>query len=230
MICKREGMIYVLLKKFKKLLSVVVAAMICLSITVPSQAADPAYALNGTMGSLMELITGTTWNGTDETGKINVKLQDGTDAGVFTAYKLLDVSKYTDNTLKVSIPTTDGGKAQAFWNTYTDKTTATITDIKNTLNGKGDPTEQSRSIVDAFLKYTGEKPTGVTSEANGTNIAKITTDFGFYIIQQTLPSSDSYIASAPIVACLPMQDTSSVWKSVYTAVPKDDKVTLTKKG
>lgn len=198
---------------------------------MPSQAADPAYALNGTMGSLAALIdndTAVTWDGST-IGEINVKLQNDADAGVFTAYKLLDVSKYTDNTLKVSIPTTDGGKAQAFWNTYTGKTTATITDIKNTLNGQVDATAQSRSIVDAFLNYEGAKPTGVTSALNGTNIAKITADFGFYIIQQTLPSSGSYIASAPIVACLPMKGTDSLWKSVYTAKPKDDDVTLTKK-
>ena len=191
----------VCLKKFKKLLSVVVAAMICLSITVPSQAAE----LNGTMTSLLKLMEGdvtSDLNPGDTEGLLKIQFSGTAENEMFSAHKLLDIANNSGD-LTVTIPS---GKAQEFWNAYTGKTVATISDIKTKLNEYGsDPAAQSNSVIQKFLELGDEaKPDGVKSSVVDGK-AQIATDFGFYFIQQIKAPSNGHIASAPILACLPMQ-------------------------
>lgn len=123
-------------KKIKKTLALVMALAFCLcALPTVITAEEPAYALNGTIDSLMTIIDSTPSTDTDTEGEINIQLQTGGTGAIFTAYKLLDIERdNTTNMLKVSIPTT--GDAQDFWNKYVTSVkddftgTATIDDIK----------------------------------------------------------------------------------------------------
>ena len=130
-------------KKIKKTLALVMALAFCLcALPTVITAEEPAYALNGTIKSLMTIIDTTPSTGTDTEGEINIQLQTGGtgDTGaIFTAYKLLNIERdNTTNMLKVSIPTT--GDAQDFWNQYVKSVKndftgdATIDDIKEAIN------------------------------------------------------------------------------------------------
>lgn len=185
------------------------------------------YALKGTIDSALKIMEGATpWSTSDNTGKINIKLRSADEGAIFTAYKLLNITN-EGGMLKVTIP---AGDAQAFWDSYTEKSSATVGDIKNKINRITGDAAKSSSIVDAFVKF-GTKPTGTTSTAATGGEANITTDFGFYAILQTGAPVDGYIASAPVLACLPMQnpDNNTTWLSEFTIVPKDDTISVTKK-
>lgn len=184
------------------------------------------YALKGTIDSALKIMEGATpWSTSDNTGKINIKLRSADEGAIFTAYKLLNITN-EGGMLKVTIP---AGDAQAFWDSYTEKSSATVGDIKNKINRITGDAAKSSSIVDAFVKF-GTKPTGTTSTAATGGEANITTDFGFYAILQTGAPVDGYIASAPVLACLPMQDPddNTKWLKTFTIVPKDDTISVTK--
>lgn len=185
------------------------------------------YALKGTIDSALKIMEGaTSWSTSNTTGKINIKLRSADEGAIFTAYKLLNITN-EGGMLKVTIP---AGDAQAFWDSYTEKSSATVGDIKNKINRITGDAAKSSSIVDAFVKF-GTKPTGTTSTAATGGEANITTDFGFYAILQTGAPVDGYIASAPVLACLPMQNpaNNTKWLSEFTIVPKDDTISVTKK-
>lgn len=223
-------------KKIKKTLAIVMALAFCLC-ALPTVIAEeePAYALKGTINSLMTIIDSTPSTGTDTEGEINIKLQTGSTGAIFTAYKLLDIARdNATNMLEVSIPTT--GDAQDFWNKYVTSVipsftgTATINDIKIAINSFGaEDSKKSSSIVDAFVKYGSRNFTTKSSSEVVSGKAQITTDFGFYAILQTGAPVSGYIASAPVLACLPMQQTTGgTWLKSYTVKPKDDTISITK--
>ena len=222
--------------KFKKTLALVMALAFCLcALPTVITAEEPAYALNGTIKSLMTIIDTTPSTGTDTEGEINIQLRTGGTGAIFTAYKLLNIERdNTTNMLKVSIPTT--GDAQDFWNQYVKSVkndftgTATIDDIKKAINNINEVSKKSSSIVDEFVKYNGRNFTKKSSNEVVSGKAKITTEFGFYAILQTGAPVDGYIASAPVLACLPMQQTTGgTWLKRYTVEPKDDTISITKK-
>lgn len=228
-------------KKTKKTLALVMALAFCLcALPTLTTAEEPAYALNGTINSLMIIIDSTPSTGTDTEGEINIQLQTGGTGAIFTAYKLLDIERdNTTNMLKVSIPTT--GDAQDFWNKYVTSVkddftgTATIDDIKKAINSFGtNDSKKSSSIVDEFVKYSSRNFTKKSSSEVVSGKAQITTDFGFYAILQTGAPVNGHIASAPVLACLPMQETDSSgnntenWLKSYTVKPKDDTISITK--
>ena len=229
-------------KKIKKTLALVMALAFCLcALPTVTTAEEPTYALNGTINSVLEIMNGTpTVNLTDDdtSGQITIALQgDKTKGAIFTAYKLLNIVRNTTTKmLEVSIPNNDDGKAQAFWNKYTGKTNATINDIKTKINDFGEnDSQKSSSIVEEFVKLSdAELPNSTASSLTENNEAFITTTFGFYAILQTGAPVNGYIASAPVLACLPMQETDSNgvktgnWLKSYTVKPKDDTISITK--
>lgn len=186
------------------------------------------YALKGTIDSALEIMEGSTKWTTETSGQIDIDLQSDTgDGAIFTAYKLLDIEN-VNGMLKVTIP--DGAKP--FWNSYTGKTSgvdATVGDIKSKINGITGDAAKSSSIVDAFVPF-ATKPAEIPSTSVTAGKAQITTDFGFYAILQTGAPVDGYIASAPVLACLPMQNpgNNTTWLSEFTIVPKDDTISVTK--
>ena len=197
-------------------------------IAFPQTLYADEYALKGTISSALELMEGTTsWNTSNNTGKINIKLHSDANGAIFTAYKLLNIANDGSGRLTVSIPT----DAQAFWNEYTAKTSATVGDIKDKINSKTEAAEKSSSIVNKFVEFTGTRPTGTPSAPAADGKTQITTEFGFYAILQTGAPDDGHIASAPVLACLPMQDpdNNTTWLSEFTIVPKDDTISVTKK-
>ncbi|MCI5892101.1 MAG: SpaH/EbpB family LPXTG-anchored major pilin [Clostridiales bacterium] len=216
-------------KYLEKVVAIIMVTMLCLT-AVPHviMAAGPAYALNGTIGSL-DTITeeDVDWT-TQADGTIKIQLRTSGTGAEFSAYKLLDIEKNGENRLKVSVP----GNAQSFWKKYLDtEATVNIGMIKTKLNGFANETEKSNSIVTAFLAGGFDLPdVTATGTVSGTS-ATLATTFGFYMIRQTKAPAGGYIASAPVLACLPMQKTAGTnsWKSSYTVIPKDDRITITKK-
>lgn len=193
------------------------------------------YALNGTIDSALTIMDSKTeWSSSVDTGQIDIDLQsDSNDGAIFTAYKLLDIDN-VNGMLEVKIP----DKAQPFWNSYTGKTSgvdATVKDIKNKIKTEGDAAGQSSAIIGKFLTFMGTNPTEIPDGTPSTSAtegkAQITTDFGFYAILQTGAPVNGFIASAPVLACLPMQnpDDDTTWLSKFTIVPKDDKISVEKK-
>ena len=218
-------------KYLEKAVAIIMVAMFCL-MAVPQVlvAAEPAYALNGTIGSLDTLEEGdTTWT-TQPDGKIKIQLRTSGTGAEFSAYKLLDITKSGDNRLQVSVPV----NAQSFWKKYLNtEATVTIGMIKTKLNGNEftSDTERSNSIVTAFLAGGFDLPdVTATGTVSGTS-ATLATTFGFYMIQQTKAPAGGYIASAPVLACLPMQKVAGTgpWLSSYTVIPKDDQITINKR-
>lgn len=217
-------------KYFEKAVAIIMVAMLCL-IAVPQVlvAAEPAYALNGTIGSLTTLAGDyVTWSG-QTSGSIKIQLTAAAGGAEFSAYKLLDIAKNGDGRLVVTVP----DSAQDFWKAYIDTSeTVTVPRIKEKLADYGTDSEKSSSIVNKFLGFSGTKPTPTDTVTVAGTSATITPDsFGFYIIQQTKAPSGGYIASAPVLACLPMQKVAGTgpWLSSYTVVPKDDTIDITKK-
>ncbi|MGN0180569.1 MAG: SpaH/EbpB family LPXTG-anchored major pilin [Monoglobaceae bacterium] len=237
--------------KLKKTLALVMALAFCLCALPLTAAADentidpsgePSYALSGTINSVLEIMDGTTpenLTDADTSGQITIALQgDKTEGAIFTAYKLLNIVRNTTtNMLEVSIPNDDSDRAQAFWNKYvksvdtTFNGTATINDIKKAIKNSGtEDSEKSSSIVKEFVKLTDtELPNGTDSSLTANNEALITTTFGFYAILQTGAPVSGHIASAPVLACLPMQQTTGgTWLKSYTVKPKDDTIDISK--
>ena len=222
-------------KKIKKTFALVMALAFCLcALPTVITAEEPAYALNGTIKSLMTIIDTTPSTGTDSKGEIHIQLRTGGTGAIFTAYKLLNIERdNTTNMLKVSIPTTVD--AQNFWNQYVKSVKndftgdATIDDIKEAINSINEVSRKSSSIVDEFVKYNGRDfPKKSSTEVVSGN-AQITTEFGFYAILQTGAPVNGHIASAPVLACLPMQQTTGgTWLKKYTVEPKDDTISITK--
>lgn len=193
------------------------------------------YALKGTIDSALKIMEGATeWNASQMSGQIDIDLQsDSGNGAIFTAYKLLNIEN-VNGMLKVTIP----DDAKPFWNSYTGKASgvdATVGDIKNKIKLEGDAANQSSAIISKFLTFMGTssdtKPAEIPSTAVTEGKAQITTDFGFYAILQTGAPVDGYIASAPVLACLPMQDPddNTTWLRTFTIVPKDDTISVTKK-
>lgn len=214
-------------KKLKRVFSIIMTSVFCMIAFAQTLYADE-YALKGTISSALELMKGaTSWNTSNNTGKINIKLHSDANGAIFTAYKLLNIANDGSGRLTVSIPT----DAQAFWNEYTGKTSATVGDIKDEINSKTEAAEKSSSIVNKFVEFTGTRPTGTPSAPAADGKTQITTEFGFYAILQTGAPDDGHIASAPVLACLPMQDpyNNTTWLSEFTIVPKDDTISVTKK-
>ena len=214
-------------KKLKRVFSIIMTSVFCMIAFAQTLYADE-YALKGTISSALELMEGaTSWSTSNTTGKINIKLHSADNGAIFTAYKLLNIANDGSGRLTVSIPT----DAQAFWNEYTGKTSATVGDIKDKINSKTEAAEKSSSIVNKFVEFTGTRPTGTTSAPAADGKTQITTEFGFYAILQTGAPDDGHIASAPVLACLPMQNpyNNTTWLSEFTIVPKDDTISVTKK-
>ena len=214
-------------KKLKRVFSIIMTSVFCMIAFAQTLYADE-YALKGTISSALELMKGaTSWSTSNTTGKINIKLHSDANGAIFTAYKLLNIANDGSGRLTVSIPT----DAQAFWDEYTGKTPATVGDIKDKINSKTEAAEKSSSIVNKFVEFTGTRPTGTTSAPAADGKTQITTEFGFYAILQTGAPDDGHIASAPVLACLPMQnpDNNTTWLSEFTIVPKDDTISVTKK-
>lgn len=213
-------------KKLKRAFSIIMASVFCMVAFAQTLHADE-YALNGTIDSALKIMEGKTeW--TDQTrGQINIGLQSGGNGQIFTAYKLLNIEN-DNGMLKVTIP----DDAKPFWNSYTGKTSgvdATVPDIKEKLAGKT-AADQSSDIIDKFIAF-GTKPNYKTSDPAVDGKTQITADFGFYAILQTGAPVNGFIASAPVLACLPMQDPDdkTTWLSEFTIVPKDDTISVTKK-
>lgn len=222
-------------KKIKKTLALVMALAFCLcALPTVITAEEPAYALNGTIKSLMTIMDTTPSTGTDAEGEIHIQLRTGGTGAIFTAYKLLNIERdNTTNMLKVSIPTT--GDARDFWNQYVKSVkndftgNATIDDIKEAINSINEVSRKSSSIVDEFVKYNGRDFPKKSSTEVASGKAQITTEFGFYAILQTGAPVNGHIASAPVLACLPMQqETGGTWLKKYTVEPKDDTISITK--
>ena len=218
-------------KKLKRVFSIIMTSVFCMIAFAQTLYADE-YALKGTISSALELMKGaTSWNTSNNTGKINIKLHSDANGAIFTAYKLLNIANDGSGRLTVSIPT----DAQAFWNEYTGKTSATVGDIKDEINSKKEAAEKSSDIINEFLSFMSTpdvtKPTGTPSDLAADGKTQITTAFGFYAILQTGAPDDGYIASAPVLACLPMQDpdNNTTWLSEFTIEPKDDTISVTKK-
>lgn len=218
-------------KKLKRVFSIIMTSVFCMIAFAQTLYADE-YALKGTISSALELMEGaTSWNTSNNTGKINIKLHSDANGAIFTAYKLLNIANDGSGRLTVSIPT----DAQAFWNEYTGKTSATVGDIKDEINSKTEAAEKSSDIINEFLSFMSTpdvtKPTGTPSDPAADGKTQITTEFGFYAILQTGAPDDGHIASAPVLACLPMQnpDNNTTWLSEFTIVPKDDTISVTKK-
>lgn len=213
-------------KKLKKLLSIIMASVFCMAAFSQSlYAAEPEYALKGTINSLQTIIDeNVTWDGSATTGQIKIETHSN-EGAIFTAYKLLDI-KNENGMLKVTIPS----DAKDFWNEYTGKNPATVDDIQDAIKAQGTDAAKSSSIVNAFVGFGGTKPAGITSSTVTGDRCKIdTTDFGFYAILQTGAPVNGYIASAPVLACLPMQETAGgTWLKEFTIVPKDDTISITK--
>ena len=194
-------------KYLEKIVAIIMVAMLCLT-AVPHviMAAGPAYALNGTIGSL-DTITNENVPWTDQTkGTIKIQLRGDGSGAEFSAYKLLDIKKSGDNRLQVSVP----DHAQSFWKKYLNtEQTVTIGMIKGKLNSAEftSDAEKSNSIVTAFLAGGFTPPDIPTTATVDGNRATLATTFGFYMIQQTKAPAGGYIASAPVLACLPMQKT-----------------------
>ncbi|MDD6484787.1 MAG: SpaH/EbpB family LPXTG-anchored major pilin [Clostridiales bacterium] len=212
-------------KKLKRVFSIVITSVFCMIAFAQTLYAADEYALNGTISSLKTIVEDQVpWTSSDDSGQIDIKLRPGNtgDGSIFTAYKLLDIDNQ-GGWLKVSIP--DGAKA--FWNDYTGKPSATVNDIKEALTG--DAEAQSSDIITAFVPF-ASKPDPVDSAPADNGKTKITTDFGFYAILQTKAPADGHIASAPVLACLPMKDpVSSTWLKQFTIEPKDDKISVKKR-
>lgn len=218
-------------KYLKKVVAIImVVAFGLMAVPHVILAADPepiAYALNGTIGSLGTLINEVPWESSQINGAIKIQLRDPAEGAEFSSYKLLNVEN-DGGVLKVSVP----GDAQAFWKAYCDTSdTVTVGMIKTKLAAvPGTDADKSNSIVNKFLTFGGAKPTPTPPTVVTGNVATINTEFGFYIIQQTKAPDNGYIASAPVLACLPMQKTAGgTWLSSYTAQPKDAKITVSKK-
>lgn len=218
-------------KKLKRVFSIIMTSVFCMIAFAQTLYADE-YALKGTISSALELMDGaTSWNTSNNTGKINIRLYSDANGAIFTAYKLLNIANDGSGRLTVSIPT----DAQAFWNEYTGKTSATVGDIKDKINLKKEAAEQSSDIINEFLSFMSTpdvtKPDGKDSSAAIGGKTQITTEFGFYAILQTGAPDNGYIASAPVLACLPMQDpdNNTTWLSEFTIEPKDDTISVTKK-
>ena len=219
-------------KKLKRVFSIIMTSVFCMIAFAQTLYAEEFdYALKGTIDSALEIMEGSTKWTTETSGQIDIDLQSDTgDGAIFTAYKLLDIEN-VNGMLKVTIP--DGAKP--FWNSYTGKTSgvdATVGDIKSKINGITGDAAKSSSIVDAFVPF-ATKPAEIPSTSVTAGKAQITTDFGFYAILQTGAPVNGYIASAPVLACLPMQDqdpdNNTTWLSEFTIVPKDDTISVTKK-
>lgn len=216
-------------KYLGKAIAIIMVAMLCL-MAFPQvlMAAEPvAYALSGTIGSL-DTLTGddTPWEKEQTSGKIMIQPRDNAAGAKYSAYKLLDITN-DSGVLKVSIP----DDAQPFWKAYLGSgTNVTVGDIKNHIKSMTE-SEASSSMVEKFVSLdASSKPAVKASASADGSKATISTTFGFYIIQQTQAPNNGYIASAPVLACLPMQKTAGgTWLSSYTAIPKDDKIDVSKK-
>lgn len=223
-------------KKLKRVFSIIMTSVFCMIAFAQTLYAEEfEYALKGTISSALEIMDGKTeWNTSQMSGQIDIDLQsDSGNGAIFTAYKLLNIEN-VNGMLKVTIP----DDAKPFWNSYTGKTSgvdATVGDIKNKIKLEGDAANQSSAIISKFLTFMGTssdtKPAEIPSTAVTEGKAQITTDFGFYAILQTGAPVDGYIASAPVLACLPMQDPddNTTWLRTFTIVPKDDTISVTKK-
>lgn len=217
-------------KNLKRLASLFMVLAVCISMLPQALSATPSEdILNGnSISSLMEILDGSTeeWATDDREGQINIQLRPESTGTIFTAYKLLNITNES-GTLKVSIP----DDAQPFWKKYMNtEEPVTISAIKAKLNGINDVDEKSRSIVEKFLNFTGEKPSSPPSAAaaDGDTKIQIAAPFGFYIVQQTGAPANGFIASAPVLACLPFKDRTGTWLKKYTIVPKDDTISVTK--
>ena len=79
-------------KKIKTTLALVMTLAFCLcALPTVITAEEPAYALNGTIKSLMTIIDTTPSTGTDSKGEIHIQLRTGGTGAIFTAYKLLNI-------------------------------------------------------------------------------------------------------------------------------------------
>lgn len=220
-------------KYLGKAISVIMVAMLCLT-AVPQVlvSAEPTYALNGAVKSLDMIIEDDIpWDETSSPCNIEVKLSAPAPGAVFTAQRLLNIVN-NGGYLTVEIPS----DAQAFWNKYVEAAGITVSgdvkidNIKSAINRYGTESEKSSSIVNAFVNFTGSKPLDVADGTVNVDKAKITTDLGFYIVSQTGAPAGGYIASRPMLVCLPMQKTTGEeWLRSYTVYPKDDKIDISKK-
>lgn len=216
-------------KHLEKVVAIIMVATLCL-MAVPQvimAAKEPAYALNGTISSLNYIIENEIeWSSSDITGSIDVKLTGPSAGTVFTAYRLLDINN-VGGMLQVSVPP----DAQDFWKAYLNKSSdVTVNDIKLKLESEGGASAHSSEIVNAFVNKSFTKPTNVADGTASESKVTINAAFGFYIIMQTKAPANGYIASAPVLACLPFQKTGeTTWLKSYTVIPKDDKIDITKK-
>ena len=219
------------LNSLRKVISVIVVLVFALTAVpqVLTAAGTETYALSGTIGSLTTIVGGEVPWPTETSGTIKIRPTNSAAGAAYSAYKLLNI--VNDNgMLKVSVP----DKAQPFWKVYLSKSTdVTVADIKNKIEPMNEAA--SASIVNAFIDFsktaleTDMPEKTATASVDGTD-ATISTTFGFYIILQTQAPDNGYIASAPVLACLPMQnkDTGN-WLTSYVAQPKDDTIKISKK-
>ena len=220
------------LNSLRKVISVIIVLVFGL-MAVPqvlTAAGTEIYALKGTIGSLKTITEGGVAWPTETSGTIKIRPTNSAAGAAYSAYKLLNI--VNDNgMLKVSVP----DKAQHFWKAYlTKETDVTVADIKTTIKDM-DATTASSSIVNAFLNFSAaaletDMPEKTATESVAGTDATISTTFGFYIILQTAAPDNGYIASAPVLACLPMQkEGTGNWLTSYVAKPKDDTIKISKK-
>ncbi len=221
------------LNSLRKVISVIIVLVFGL-MAVPqvlTAAGTEIYALKGTIGSLTTIADGKVpWSTEITSGTIKIRPTNSAAGAAYSAYKLLNIAN-DNGMLKVSVP----DKAQPFWKAYlTKETDVTVADIKTTIKDM-DATTASSSIVNAFLNFSAaaletDMPEKTATESVAGTDATISTTFGFYIILQTKAPDKGYIASAPVLACLPMQlDGSENWLSSYIVKPKDDTIKISKK-
>lgn len=220
------------LNSLRKVISVIIVLVFGL-MAVPqvlTAAGTEIYALKGTIGSLTTIAGGNVDWTTQTSGTIKIRPTGSPAGAAYSAYKLLNIEK-DNGMLKVSVP----DKAQPFWKKYLSASdNVTVADIKNEIKSM-DATTASSSIVNKFLDFSAtaletDMPEKMPpAQVDGTD-ATISTTFGFYIILQTQAPDKGYIASAPVLACLPMQlDGSENWLSSYIVKPKDDTIKISKK-
>lgn len=219
------------LNSLRKVISVIVVLVFALTAVpqVLTAAGTEIYALKGTIGSLTTIVGGEVPWPTETSGTIKIRPTGSVAGAAYSAYKLLNI--VNDNgMLKVSVP----AEAQPFWKTYLSKSTdVTVADIKKEIEPMNEAA--SASIVDAFIDFSkNASETDMPEKMPPAPVdgldATISTTFGFYIILQTAAPDKGYIASAPVLACLPMQnkDTGN-WLTSYVAQPKDDTIKISKK-
>ncbi|MDY6313658.1 MAG: SpaH/EbpB family LPXTG-anchored major pilin [Clostridia bacterium] len=220
------------LNSLRKVISVIIVLVFGLMAVPQVLTAEGTeiYALKGTIGSLKTIVGDEVPWPTETSGTIKIRPKGSPAGAAYSAYKLLNIVN-DSGMLKVSVP----DKAQPFWKEYLSQSTdVTVADIKTTIKNM-DATTASSSIVNAFLDFSEnaseiDMPEKMPpAQVEGTD-ATISTTFGFYIILQTAAPANGYIASAPVLACLPMQNVDTgKWLSSYVAEPKDDTIKISKK-